>query len=208
MRQRHQMMNIRRFANLCRGRPACYERHTRIWSLARPGHRAHRDHRGRRLDFLCSVRSVRSVAQSGSWCAGHIGLSQLLTLLLIFLIIGSLSLQTLGQKRSDRGAGDNKPETTSPAGPKRTDRSIPESERVKVITKTEFVKVAVRANKGYLSVLAIPTAIVTLTPLPANRKNAPAIRETVKDEDGSLNLINLLPGNYKIVIEHPDYDPY
>src|SRR5262249_57446502 len=183
----------------------CYEGQYRIWSLARPGHRAHRDHRGRRLDFLCSVRSV---AQSGSWCAGHIGLSQLLTLLLIFLIIGSLSLRTLGQKRSDRGAGDNKPETTSPAGPKRTDRSIPESERVKVITKTEFVKVAVRANKGYLTVLAIPTAIVTLTPLPANRKNAPAIRETVKDEDGSLNLINLLPGNYKIVIEHPDYDPY
>jgi len=136
------------------------------------------------------------------------GLSQSLALLLVFSISLSPSFKALGQKRSDRGANDNKPEPTTSAGPKRTDRSIPESERVKVITKTEFVKVAVRANKGYLSVVAIPTAIVTLTPLPANRKNAPAIRETVKDEDGSLNLINLLPGNYKIVIEHPDYDPY
>ncbi|MCI0664407.1 MAG: PEGA domain-containing protein, partial [Acidobacteria bacterium] len=50
--------------------------------------------------------------------------------------------------------------------------------------------------------------IVTLTPITTNRKKAPAVKEVVKDVDGSLNLINLLPGKYKIVIEHPDYDPY
>jgi len=133
------------------------------------------------------------------------GLLHSLALLLIFSISCGLSLQAFGQKRSDRSNRDNTP---APAGPKRTDRTIPESERVKVITKTEFVKVAIRANKGYLSVVAIPAAIVTLTPLPATQKKAPVIKETVKDEDGSLNLINFPPGKYKIVIEHPDYDPY
>ncbi|MGE0126861.1 MAG: carboxypeptidase regulatory-like domain-containing protein [Blastocatellales bacterium] len=132
-------------------------------------------------------------------------LPRLLGLLLILSISGGLPLQALGQKRSNRG---NKRESTAPAGPKRTDRIVPESERVKVITKTEFVRVAVRANKGYLSVVAIPTAIVTLTPIPGNQKKAQAIKETVKDADGSLNFINLLPGKYKISIEHPDYDSF
>lgn len=128
---------------------------------------------------------------------------RLSTLLLTLLLSAGLSSQTFGQKRSDRGAN-----TPAPVGPKRTDRTIPESERVKVITKTEFGKVAVRANKGYLSVVAVSTAIVTLTPIPANQRKAQTIKETIKDEDGSLNLINLLPGKYKITIEHPDYDPY
>jgi len=125
--------------------------------------------------------------------------------LLIFLISYGLFVQAFGQKRSDRSNRDNTP---APIGPKRTDRAVPESERVKAIAKTEFVRVAVRANKGYLSVVAVPTAIVTLTPLPVNQRKGQVIKETVKDEDGSLNLINLLPGKYKIVIEHPDYDPY
>ena len=88
--------------------------------------------------------------------------AQLLTAFLIILISVWIPSQAFGQKRSDR-SGD-KPETSSPAGPKRTDRAIPESERVKVITKTEFVRVAVRRDKGYLSVVAVPTAVVTLTP--------------------------------------------
>lgn len=124
-------------------------------------------------------------------------------LLLILSMPSGLSLQAFGQKRSDRGAN-----TPAPAGPKRTDRTIPESERVKVITKTEFGKVAVRANKGYLSVVAVPAAVVTLTPILANQRKAQTIKETVKDEDGSLNFINLLPGKYNLTIEHPDYDPY
>jgi PEGA domain len=137
-----------------------------------------------------------------------VSLPRLLTLLLMFSVSWGFSSQILGQKRSDRGNRDSKPESSAPIGPKRTDRAIPESERVKVITKTEFVKVAVRANKGYLSVVAIPTALVTLTPITANQKKTPAVKEIVKDVDGSLNLINLLPGKYKIVIKHPDYDPY
>src|SRR5262245_2617889 len=152
-----------------------------------------------------------------------VNLPRLLTLLLIFSISWGFSSQILGQKRSDRSNRDNKPEPRAPVGPKRSDRAIPESERVRVITKTEFVKVAVRANKGYLSVVAVPKAVVTLTPVTTNQKTAQAIKEIaikeiaikeiaikeiVRDVDGSLNLINLLPGQYKIVIEHPDYDPY
>ncbi len=119
--------------------------------------------------------------------------------------MAGLSNQAGGQKRTDRGASDNKP---APRAPKRTDRTIPESERVKAITKTDFVKVTVKPNKGYLSVVAITTASVTLTPLPADQKKGQAIKETIKDEDGSLNLINLLPGKYKITIEHEDYHPF
>jgi hypothetical protein len=137
----------------------------------------------------------------------HMRQVSLLRWLTPLLILG-LSLPAFGQKRSDRVNRDNKPESRAPVGPKRTDRTIPESERVKVITKTEFGNVAVRANKGYLSVVAVPTASVTLTPLPANQKKGRAIKETIKDEDGSLNLINLFPGKYKIAIEHQDYHPY
>ncbi len=131
-----------------------------------------------------------------------------LTLLFICLVSWRPAHQALGQKRSDRSATDKPPERGALPGPKRTDRSIPESERVRVITKPEFNRVAVRANKGYLSVVAIPTARVTLTPLATNQKNVAPIKEIVREQDGSLNLINLFPGKYKIVIEHPDYDPY
>ena len=107
------------------------------------------------------------------------------------------------QKRSERGR-----EGTATVGPKRTDRTIPESERVKAIAKTEFTRVIVRPNKGYLSVVAVTGAVVTLTAAaPASKKVAP-VREIIKDEDGSLNLINLLPGSYAIQIQHEDYLPF
>jgi hypothetical protein len=126
----------------------------------------------------------------------------------ILLPVLALPLQGLGQKRSDRGKNENKPESPDKVGPKRTDRTVAETARVKVITKTEFIKVPVRPNQGYLSVVAIPSATVTLTPAQVGQKKAPAIKETIKDQDGSLNLINLFPGKYTILIEHPDYNPY
>lgn len=129
-----------------------------------------------------------------------------LLLLSMFLIL-ALSPLSLAQKRSDRSKSDTKPAKNDTAGPKRTDRTIPESERVKIITKTEFIRVAVNPDKGYLSLVAIPKAQVTLTPLPPVHKNATEIKELIKDPDGSLNLINLLPGKYKLTIEHEDYAP-
>ncbi len=126
----------------------------------------------------------------------------------LMLLVLALSHQAFGQKRSDRTNTDNKSGSGATVGPKRSDRTVSDGERVRVITKTEFVKVAVKPNKGYLSVVAIPTATVVLTPLPADRKTGPAIKEIVKNKDGSLNLINLLPGKYKIVVEHEDYHPY
>lgn len=126
----------------------------------------------------------------------------------VLLVVLAISTQGLAQKRSDRSKSDNKSTKTNTSGPKRTDRTVPESERVKVITKTEFIRVAVNPNKGYLSLVAIPKAVVTLTPLSASQKNATTIKETIKDADGSLNLINLLPGKYKLTIEHEDYSPF
>lgn len=130
-------------------------------------------------------------------------LSLLLILLWVILLTPPPFHRAWGQKRSDRVRESNS-ETGSKVGPKRSDRATPESERVKVITNTEFIKVMVRPNKGYLSVVAIPGSTVTLTPLAADPKKSSPIKETVKDEDGSLNLINLPPGRYKITIEHED----
>src|SRR5574341_1479341 len=121
------------------------------------------------------------------------------------VLLAGFSNEAVGQKRTDRNAGEDKP---APRAPKRTDRTIPESERVKVISKPEFIKVLVRPNKGYLSIVAKSAASVTLTPLSDGQKKGSVIKETIKGEDGSLNLINLLPGKYKLVIEHPDYHPY
>lgn len=145
---------------------------------------------------------------SGKSVSLHTHNAQLLIRLLTLLLLLGFSEQVLlGQKRSDRGRNNN-PGVTAPAGPKRTDRIIAESERVKIITKTEFIKVAVRANKGYLSVVAVPSALVTLTPIPTRQRNQPSLKEIIRSQDGSLNLINLLPGRYQILIEHEDYSPY
>ncbi|MFN0085878.1 MAG: PEGA domain-containing protein [Blastocatellia bacterium] len=127
--------------------------------------------------------------------------------LFVLLALGP-PLRGFAQKRSDRGKGEGKTADREKVGPKRTDRTVPEAERVKVITKTEFIRVPVRSNKGYLSVVAVSAASVTLTPLEAEPKKSPPIKEIIKDEDGTLNLINLLPGKYKIAVEHPDYQPY
>ncbi len=125
----------------------------------------------------------------------------------LFLLM-AFSDTGFAQKRSERSKTDKKTANTGTVGPKRTDRTIPESERVKVITKTEFVRIAVNPNKGYLSLVAVQNAAVTLTPLANSQKKASEIKEVIKDPDGSLNLINLLPGKYKLTIEHDDYSPY
>lgn len=52
--------------------------------------------------------------------------------LLTLLLLLGLSGRALGQKRSDR-SGNNNPSSITPAGPKRTDRTIPDSERVSTL---------------------------------------------------------------------------
>ncbi|MBL8190471.1 MAG: PEGA domain-containing protein [Acidobacteria bacterium] len=125
---------------------------------------------------------------------------------LVLLI--SLSVTGFAQKRTDRSNTSGNSTKPGTSGPKRTDRTVPESERVKVITKTEFVRIAVNPNKGYLSLVAIPKATISLTPITTNQKNTTPVKELIKDPDGSLNLINLLPGKYKLTIEHEDYQPF
>jgi PEGA domain len=133
-----------------------------------------------------------------------------LVLLGLIILLGGLSLEAVGQKRSTRGTDDNTqpPTSNTLSGPKRSNRIPRGAEQVKVITKPEFIKVIVKPNKGYLSVVAVTSAAIKLTPLTSNRKNASVIKEIIKEEDGSLNIINLRPGRYKIVVEHEDYHPY
>ena len=155
----------------------------------------------------CSTKHIQSIGGAGSQPvpALSVRLRTCPTNFVTLILLVALSMTGLAQKRTDRSNTTTKPET---AGPKRTDRTVAESERVKVITKTEFVRIAVNPNKGYLSLVAIPKATITLAPLAASQKKAIPIKEVIKDPDGSLNLINLLPGKYKLTIEHEDYLPF
>lgn len=147
------------------------------------------------MNQLCFENSLARFNQRIAICCT-------LSLLVIFSVTG------LAQKRTDRSNTTNSSNKTETTGPKRTDRTVPESERVKVITKTEFVRVAVNPNKGYLSLVAIPKATITLAPVAASQKKTTPVKEIIKDPDGSLNLINLLPGKYTLTIEHEDYQPF
>src|SRR5262249_21002561 len=125
MRQRRKMKNIRRFANLCRGRPACLPRWLYVnpiqgrpaclpwWLYVNPI-------RGRpaclpRWLYVNPIRGRHTgLPLPYTQLQTDLGLSQLPTLLLIFLISCSTSFNALGQKRSDRGANDNKPQPPTP----------------------------------------------------------------------------------------------
>ena len=78
-------------------------------------------------------------------------------------------------------------------------------EQVRVINKTEYKTIKVKSDVGYLSVVAIRSASVKLIPIDQKR---PPLQYIVKAEDDTLNLANLIPGTYRIVIEHTDYHPY
>ena len=78
-------------------------------------------------------------------------------------------------------------------------------EQVRVINKTEYKTIKVKSDVGYLSVVAIRSASVKLIPIDQKR---PPLQYIVKAEDDTLNLVNLIPGTYRIVVEHADYHPY
>jgi hypothetical protein len=98
------------------------------------------------------------------------------------------------------------------SGPIRPEREIP---GVKVVTQTVYKQVPVKPTKVNLSVAAIPGAQITLIQLQTLRKgskSSPAekvlTQKTIEDEDGTLNLVDLPPGRYKVAIEHEDYQPH
>lgn len=110
-----------------------------------------------------------------------------------------------GPKRPKSNPVDSRSKENPSSGPKRPKTSGKENEPVRVITKTEFRTIEAKANKGYLSVVAVPAASVRLIPVGHKGSTTNAV---IKDEEGTLNLINLVPGAYNIVIEHEDYLPY
>jgi len=115
------------------------------------------------------------------------------------------TVQVFGQKRSERARKEKK--SAPAAGPKRTSRNIPENERVKVITKTQYVRVPAPANMGNLGVVAIQGAQITLTQLEnSDQKPVPPIVKKITEADGGL-FLSILPGEYQLLIEHPDYVP-
>ena len=131
---------------------------------------------------------------------------KVLTLLRLFissgliLILCAVYSYPQGPKRPK--TDDPKPDPGTSSGPKRPKST---GEEVKTITRTEFRTIVAKPNKGYLSVVAVTSATVALIPI--NQKGS-TINEIIKDKDGTLNLINLVPGTYNIVIEHEDYEPY
>jgi len=132
-----------------------------------------------------------------------------LTLLVALSISGSL-LEARGQKRGKSAPPETPDTPPEPTGPKRGKSAL----EIKVVTKTEIVRVQVKPNKGYLSLVAVPGAQVTLTPISAAKQQGKArptrkaIKEEIKDEDGTLNLVDMPPGNYKVAVEHSDFLPY
>jgi len=122
------------------------------------------------------------------------------------MITFSARNEVAGQKQQQRTVKppENKSQDTSPPVQKRT-----YSGQVKVITKKQYVNVIVnpKPNIGYLSVVANPTTVVTLTSLPEAGKKPAVIKRAIKVGEDSLNLINLSPGKYKILLEHSEYQP-
>ncbi|MCI0663981.1 MAG: PEGA domain-containing protein [Acidobacteria bacterium] len=107
-----------------------------------------------------------------------------------------------GPKGSTRGKDKSK---TTSGTTDELKRSTREKERVRVINRTEYKTIKVKSDVGYLSVVAIRSASVKLIPIDQKR---PPLQYIVKEQDDTLNLANLIPGNYRIVVEHADYHPY
>jgi hypothetical protein len=119
----------------------------------------------------------------------------------------------VGKGVTEGTAGKTPPRNTPPA-PKvgKGIAEAPGETKIRIVTKTETIRVA--ANEGFLNIVAVPGAQVTLTPArkaPAGKRRAgqsgAAVLkdEIVRDEDGVLNIGGLRPGRYQVTIKHPDY---
>lgn len=113
-----------------------------------------------------------------------------------------LAVTAMGQKRSDR----TEKKGAAPVAPKRTTRSVPETERVRIITRTEYIRVPAPANMGSLWVAAVQGAQVTLTPIRNGSQKPDPLNYKITDDNGGL-FLSLPPGDYQLQIEHPDYVP-
>jgi len=142
---------------------------------------------------------------------------QIFVAMILALSISGLVIEARGQKRG-KGVNSTTNNPTETTGPKRGKGVVEKEEAPKVVTRTEILKVEVKPNKGYLSIVAVPEAQVTLTPTsatPARKGAKPSaegkpvlIKEQIKGEDGTLNLADMKPGEYKVAVEHADYHPY
>jgi PEGA domain len=81
--------------------------------------------------------------------------------------------------------------------------------QIKVVPQKviETIVINPKANVGHLSIVAITKATVTLTPILEAGKKPTVIKETIREANGSLNLINLPPGKYQVHILHEDFQP-
>jgi hypothetical protein len=115
--------------------------------------------------------------------------------------------QDPGPKRG-RGVSTGAATPSEPIGPKRG-RGVVTKEEPAVVTRTEIVTIEAKPNKGYLSLVAVPGAQVTLTALGAGprSKSSKPIKGQI-DEEGTFNLVNMSPGKYRVEVGHDDFRPY
>lgn len=124
----------------------------------------------------------------------------------VIIISLIMTCQASGQKRTNRRVRDTKPAPENNTGPKRSTRTLSENERVKVITRTEYIRVPAPSNKGKLWIAAVQNAQVTLTPLKNGSQKSDPIQYKITDTNGGL-FLSIPPGEYRLLIEHPDYVP-
>jgi PEGA domain len=126
----------------------------------------------------------------------------------VLMMIFSARYEIAGQKRQKQTVKPPVTKPQEPGSPPRQ-RNTYRNNQVKVITKRDYARVLVnpKPNIGYLSVVANPSTIVTLTSLPEDGKRA-TVRQTIKAGNNTIYLGNLSPGKYKILLEHEEYQPF
>jgi hypothetical protein len=137
--------------------------------------------------------------------------THLLRFVLVSLFVASPVFQADSRPKPQKVA-DSKPTRQASRKSGKSVRVPASGESVRVVQKLE--RMTISPNKGYLSVVALPGAQVTLTPLSAARKGSEStqegipIKKQIEDEEGVLHLEVRAPSKYKVVVEHADYLPF
>lgn len=128
------------------------------------------------------------------------------TVILSFLVCLSLTPFICAQPKIGRDSKD------SPKGPKIgapaiKERPTTKAEQGRVIEIPTVKVVRVEPNKGYLALFTIPQAKVVITPLSSENELGKPLPTGTADEEGLVVFPGLTPGNYKLEVSCPDYEP-
>jgi PEGA domain len=128
----------------------------------------------------------------------HRGILGLFIASLIACAVGSLPIQSLGQKR-----GEAVVPGSAPARPKRGEAIIEKEDSPESKPNKEVKIKVVTSSEGALVLWIVSDATVTLTSL--RNKNEGPPRNYDLGQGNKLTIPLISPGRYKISVSHPDY---